>query len=104
MTGRSGRGLAAVASRRLLDGCGHGRRDGLDRGSWTRWWRWVVGASWRHPDGPGSTLHGKDLHPVVHIGLEDVLAYADWAGKRLPRSRMGARGPRRPQRRHLRVG
>jgi formylglycine-generating enzyme required for sulfatase activity len=51
---------------------------------WTRWWRWVPGASWRHPQGPGSTLHGKDLHPVVHVGLEDARAYASWAGKRLP--------------------
>jgi sulfatase modifying factor 1 len=52
--------------------------------NWTRWWRWVPGATWRYPDGPGSTLHGRDLHPVVHIGLEDALAYAAWVGKRLP--------------------
>jgi len=51
---------------------------------WTRWWRWVAGADWRHPDGPGSTLHGRDLHPVVHVGYEDAAAYAVWAGRRLP--------------------
>ena len=51
---------------------------------WTRWWAWVPGADWRHPDGPGSTLHGMELHPVVHVGLEDATAYADWAGARLP--------------------
>jgi formylglycine-generating enzyme required for sulfatase activity len=51
---------------------------------WTQWWRWVPGACWRHPEGPGSTLAGRDLHPVVHAGLEDALAYAAWAGKRLP--------------------
>lgn len=51
---------------------------------WTRWWSWVRGADWRHPEGPGSTLNGRDLHPVVHVGLEDALAYASWAGKRLP--------------------
>jgi sulfatase modifying factor 1 len=51
---------------------------------WTRWWRWVPGADWRHPDGPGSTLHGRDLHPVVHVGYEDAVAYASWAGGRLP--------------------
>ena len=51
---------------------------------WTRWWRWVPGADWRHPAGPGSTLHGRDLHPVVHVGYEDALAYASWAGGRLP--------------------
>ena len=51
---------------------------------WTRWWRWVPGADWRHPGGPGSTLHGKDRHPVGHVGLEAARAYAAWAGKRLP--------------------
>jgi formylglycine-generating enzyme len=51
---------------------------------WTRWWAWIPGASWRHPEGAGSSLHGRDLHPVVHIGYEDALAYARWAGKSLP--------------------
>lgn len=51
---------------------------------WTRWWRWVPGADWRHPEGPGSTLDGRQHHPVVHVGYEDALAFADWAGKRLP--------------------
>ena len=51
---------------------------------WTQWWEWVPGADWRHPDGPESTLHGKELHPVVHVGLEDATAYAEWAGARLP--------------------
>jgi formylglycine-generating enzyme required for sulfatase activity len=51
---------------------------------WTRWWAWVPGADWRHPQGPDSTLHGRDLHPVVHVGFEDALAYAAWAGKVLP--------------------
>jgi len=51
---------------------------------WMRWWAWAPGASWRHPEGPGSTLHGRDLHPVVHVGYEDATAYARWAGKALP--------------------
>jgi formylglycine-generating enzyme required for sulfatase activity len=51
---------------------------------WTRWWRWVPGADWRHPSGPGSTLHGLERHPVVHVGFEDAAAYAAWAGKELP--------------------
>jgi formylglycine-generating enzyme required for sulfatase activity len=51
---------------------------------WTQWWRWVPGADWRHPHGPGSTLHGQELHPVVHVALEDAIAYAEWAGQRLP--------------------
>jgi sulfatase modifying factor 1 len=51
---------------------------------WTRWWRWVPGADWRHPEGPASTLHGRELHPVVHVALEDAAAYAAWANARLP--------------------
>ena len=51
---------------------------------WTRWWHWAPGADWRHPEGPGSTLHGRELHPVVHVGYEDAAAYAAWAGRRLP--------------------
>ena len=50
---------------------------------WTRWWRWVAGADWRHPGGPDTTLHGRELHPVVHVGYEDAAAYAAWAGRRL---------------------
>lgn len=48
------------------------------------WWHWTQGADWRHPQGPGSSIEGKDDHPVVHIAWDDANAYADWAGKRLP--------------------
>ncbi|MGI0491413.1 formylglycine-generating enzyme family protein [Alkalinema pantanalense CENA528] len=48
------------------------------------WWYWTVGANWRHPSGPDSTIVGKENHPVVHIAYEDAVAYAQWAGKSLP--------------------
>jgi formylglycine-generating enzyme len=48
------------------------------------WWAWVPGASWRHPEGPGSTLDGRERHPVTHVAYADAVAYAVWAGKALP--------------------
>jgi formylglycine-generating enzyme len=48
------------------------------------WWRFVAGANWRHPEGPSSNLAGRERHPVVHVTWEDAVAYANWAGKRLP--------------------
>jgi formylglycine-generating enzyme required for sulfatase activity len=48
------------------------------------WWKWVKGANWRHPEGPGGDLSGRENHPVVHVAYEDALAYADWVGMRLP--------------------
>lgn len=50
----------------------------------TQWWRYVPGASWKHPEGPSSNLKNRDNHPVVHVCWEDAAAYARWAGKRLP--------------------
>jgi formylglycine-generating enzyme required for sulfatase activity len=49
-----------------------------------RWWAYVPGASWRHPEGPRSDLAGRDREPVVHMAYEDAAAYAAWAGKRMP--------------------
>lgn len=49
-----------------------------------QWWHWLQGASWRHPEGPGSNIRNRMDHPVVHVSYKDAMAYGKWAGKRLP--------------------
>ncbi len=52
--------------------------------NWSQWWEFRLGADWRHPTGPDSSLDGLDDHPVVHVTHADAAAYAKWAGKDLP--------------------
>jgi sulfatase modifying factor 1 len=51
---------------------------------YSRWWQYVPGANWRRPHGPGSDIAGREQHPVVQVAYADALAYARWAGGRLP--------------------
>jgi formylglycine-generating enzyme required for sulfatase activity len=50
----------------------------------SQWWAWTPGASWRYPEGPGSSVADRSDHPVVHVGHADAQAYAAWAKKQLP--------------------
>lgn len=62
----------------------HKTRGPVDLGNPGNWWRFELGADWRHPLGPDSSIEGLDDHPVVHVAHADAQAYADWAGKALP--------------------
>lgn len=55
-----------------------------DRTAPLSWWSYVAGANWQQPRGPGSSIEGQDNHPVVQVCWDDAVAYANWAGKRLP--------------------
>jgi formylglycine-generating enzyme len=48
------------------------------------WWEYVPGAFWKKPGGSGTTINGRDRHPVVQVAYEDAETYAAWAGKSLP--------------------
>lgn len=49
-----------------------------------QWWNYVADANWRQPEGPGSSIVGREDHPVTQVAYSDAVAYAEWAGKRLP--------------------
>jgi formylglycine-generating enzyme len=56
----------------------------VDLSDFRAWWVYVPAASWNRPEGPGSSVGGRERHPVVHVAPEDAEAYASWAGKELP--------------------
>ena len=56
----------------------------VDLDDYRNWWEYVAGAFWKRPGGKGTTINGRDNHPVTHVAYEDAEAYAAWAGKDLP--------------------
>jgi formylglycine-generating enzyme required for sulfatase activity len=68
------------------------------------WWEYVPGAHWRRPAGRGTTINGRDRHPVVHVAYKDAEAYAVWAEGAPDRSQVGVCRPRRSRRLGVRVG
>lgn len=56
----------------------------VNMNNYFQWWTWKIGANWKHPKGPNSSIEDKENHPVVHIAYKDALAYCEWANRRLP--------------------
>ena len=52
----------------------HPTRGAVDLSDYRNWWFWTPGADWRHPDGPDSTLHGRERHPVTQVEYDDAVA------------------------------
>ena len=46
-------------------------------------WELVPGANWEYPQGPDAPAAEED-HPATQVSWHDAVAYARWAGKRLP--------------------
>ncbi len=61
-----------------------GTKEAVPLNDYSQWWQFVPGANWRHPQGPDSNIEGKEDYPVVQVSYYDALAFAKWAGKRLP--------------------
>ena len=85
--------------------CSARPRGPVDLDDFRNWWEYLPGAYWKRPGGPGTTINGRDRHPVVQVAYEDAEAYAAWVGQgAADRGRVGVRRARWARGRRLRVG
>ena len=59
-------------------------QEDLEAGETDPRWNLVKGATWKTPFGPGTSIEGRGLFPVIHISLNDAHEYAKWSGTRVP--------------------
>ena len=67
----------------------------VDLGDWRQWWRWVPGACWQRPLGPGSSIEDREDHPAVQVSFADAGAFATWQAngcRTKPNGNLRARG------------
>jgi formylglycine-generating enzyme len=77
----------------------------VDLRDYRNWWEYVPGAQWRHPGGPGTTLHGRERHPVTQVAHEDAQGLRQLGRQGAPnRSRMGVRDSERGRGQDVRMG
>ena len=71
--------LASTKTIKIVDS-----KEGMGRVPNSKHWMGVVGADWRHPEGPDSNIDDKMQYPVVQVSHTDAESYCEWADMSLP--------------------